>query len=863
MVLVREAEVIRDVFNKYALYQKPKSTPLTKLLAQGVASYDEDKWAMHRKILNPAFHMEKIKNMLPAIHLSCTEMVSQWEDAVSMKGSSCELDIWPYLQRLTSDVISRTAFGSNYEEGRKIFELQKEQAEHVIKVARTLYIPGWRFLPTKKNRRMKEIDKEVQAKIRGIIDKRVKAMKAGEANTDDLLGILLESNFKEIEQHGNKDFGMTTREVIEECKLVYFAGQETTSVLLVWTMILLSRHPDWQARAREEVLQVFGDGPLEFDGLNRLKTVTMILHESLRLYPPVGELNRRITTNTKLGELSLPAGVMLLLPIILVHHDKEIWGEDATEFKPERFSEGVSKATKGQMTFFPFGGGPRICIGLNFAMIEAKMALAMILQRFTFELSPSYTHAPQSVITTQPQYGAPLVLHRFFDDANSKPLNVSDHDISPRILPYFVEAIKKHGKNCFIWVGPKPLVLEVIKDVLTKYAVYQKPKSTPLSKLLAQGTISYDEDKWAKHRRILNPAFHMEKIKNMLPVFHSSCSEMVSQWEEAVSMKGSSCELDIWPYLERLTSDVISRTAFGSNYEEGRKIFELQKEQAEHIIEVSRTLYFPGWRFLPTKRNRRMKEIEKEVQAKIRGNKRVKAMKEGEANTDDLLGILLESNFKEIEQHGNKDFGMTTRDVIEECKLFYFAGQETTSVLLVWTMILLSRHPDWQARAREEVLQLFGDNILEFDGLNGLKIVRMILHESLRLYPPAGALNRRITTNTKLGELSLPAGVMLLLPIILVHHDKEIWGEDATEFKPERFSEGVSKATKGQMTFFPFGGGPRICIGLNFAMIEAKMALAMILQRFSFELSPSYTHAPHSVITMQPQYGAPLILHRL
>ncbi|XP_070007159.1 cytochrome P450 CYP72A219-like [Nicotiana sylvestris] len=459
-------------------------------------------------------------------------------------------------------------------------------------------------------------------------------------------------------------------------------------------------------------------------------------------------------------------------------------------------------------------------------------------------------------------------LSKSIEEVKSKPLNVSDDDIPPRILPYFIEAIKKYGKNCFVWLGPNPLVFvrepEVIKDVLTRHALYQKPKSTPLTRLLAQGIVSYEEDKWAKHRKILNPAFHMEKIKHMLPAFHLSCSEMVSQWEEAASVKGS-CELDIWPYLQRLSSDAISRTAFGSNYEEGRKIFELQKEQAEHVIAISRTLYIPGWRFMPTKRNRRMKQIEKEVQATIRGiiDKRVKAMKAGEANADDLLGILLDSNFKEIEQHGNKDFGMSTQEVIEECKLFYFAGQETTSVLLVWTMFLLSRHPDWQARAREEVLQVFGDGMLEFDGLSRLKIVTMILHESLRLYPPVGALGRRITTKTKLGELGLPAGVMLSLPILLVHHDKEIWGEDAKEFKPDRFSEGVSKATKGQMAFFPFGAGPRICIGINFAMTEAKMAMAMILQRFSFELSPSYTHAPQSVITMQPQYGAPLILHKL
>lgn len=138
----------------------------------------------------------------------------------------------------------------------------------------------------------------------------------------------------------------------------------------------------------------------------------------------------------------------------------------------------------------------------------------------------------------------------------------------------------------------------------------------------------------------------------------------------------------------------------------------------------------------------------------------------------------------------------------------------------------------------------------------------MILYEVLRLYPPVPGTYRYTKRGTKIGSISVPAGVEVYLPLMLLHHDGNYW-DNPEEFNPERFAEQVSKASKDQIAFYPFGWGPRICLGQKFALIEAKMALAMILQHFSFHLSPTYTHAPYNRITLKPQYGAPIILQRV
>ncbi|CAN1794954.1 Cytochrome P450 CYP749A22 [Linum perenne] len=286
-----------------------------------------DKWSKMRKLATHAFHGESLKVMVPAMISSVEMMLERWKT---------EIDAFEEFRILTSEIISRTAFGSSYLEGEKVFGLLMKMVSIISRNHYKVRIPGLQSLfRTGDEHESAVIQQEIKSIIINMVSKRKEENSTSSAT--DFLGMLLKAY-----TDPDRSNSITLDDLVDECKTFYVAGHETTTSSLTWTL-------------------------------------TMIINESLRLYPPVFHVSR--------------------------------WGEDAQLFKPERFAEGVvAKGSSG--TFLPFGMGARNCVGMNFAITEEKIALSMILQRYRFRLSDKYVHSPAQVLTSCPKHGLQIVLEK-------------------------------------------------------------------------------------------------------------------------------------------------------------------------------------------------------------------------------------------------------------------------------------------------------------------------------------------------------------------------------------------------------------------------------------------------------------------
>ncbi|XP_050237846.1 cytochrome P450 CYP749A22-like [Mercurialis annua] len=452
------------------------------------------------------------------------------------------------------------------------------------------------------------------------------------------------------------------------------------------------------------------------------------------------------------------------------------------------------------------------------------------------------------------------------NNASKTPADLSHHLLVPTLLPHFHHWIKLYGKNFLTWHGPRAYFvvteLDLIKEILVtdKHGTFLKQEPDGYAKkLFGDGTVTSNGEKWSKMHKLANHAFHSESLKGMIPAMIASTEIMLEKWKY-----NDGKEIEVFEEVKILTSEIISRTAFGSSYVEGRHIFDMLVRLIVVMVKNKHNVTIPGTgNLLKTSDDIETNKLEYEIHKRFIN---LIKKREDEAITgqvdgfrSDFLGLLLKSH------HDNGIAKkITVNELIDECKTFYVAGHETTSSLLTWILLLLAIYPDWQDKARQEVLEVFGHQHPCSQGLTKLKIVSMIINETLRLYPPVVNIRRDTARQVKIGKLILPANILIEIPILAIHHNPEIWGQDAPEFKPERFAEGIAKATNNNVAaYLPFALGPRNCVGSNFAITETKIALSMILQRHSFSLLKSYVHSPVSLLTMYPQHGLPLIVQNL
>eukprot|EP00250_Pteridium_aquilinum_P019431 c24429_g1_i2 orf=64-1323(+) len=360
-------------------------------------------------------------------------------------------------------------------------------------------------------------------------------------------------------------------------------------------------------------------------------------------------------------------------------------------------------------------------------------------------------------------YGNVPEITAMVKEACRLPMADISHDIAPRILPNFYQWPKKYGEQYVYWLGSKARFVlanvEDTKEVLsTNFGSYPKDNRRPdTNHFLGNGLVTSNGERWAQHRRIMNPAFFQEKLKAMTPTMAACTMTMIDKWATFVE-EGQA--IDVHKQLKDLTADIIAHTAFGSSFAEGKQVFELQAQQQVLVDKILRSAYIPGARFLPTAFNRLRWRIDRHIKRRLRQviNNRLErvAIGRGDSYGSDLLGLMMAATRGGLEGH-QKKLTMHIDDIVDECKTFFFAGHETTATWLTWTALLLATNPSWQERTREEVQAICGmEETPTADTLSHLKIMGMVLNEALRLYPPATMLFRKAATDMLLGKIRIP-----------------------------------------------------------------------------------------------------------
>jgi cytochrome P450 len=388
-----------------------------------------------------------------------------------------------------------------------------------------------------------------------------------------------------------------------------------------------------------------------------------------------------------------------------------------------------------------------------------------------------------------------------------------------------------------------------------------------LGQFLGNGLLTSEGSFHARQRRLAQPAFHSKRIRAYAEVMVDYTELLLDEWQPDQTR-------DIAEDMMRLTMYIVSKTLFDADAvtERGRSRigFAVTVSQAIHDLqEISNADYrrgFPLPEWLPVKSNRRRKravglydQVIERIIAERRGTAqsgRVAAMpfavNEQIQDSGDLLSMLM------LAQDEDGSF-MNDRQLRDEVATLFAAGHETTSNALSWTWYLLSQHPAAEASLHEELDSVLAGRVPVLDDLPRLPYTLQVIKEAMRLYPPAWILNGRTPlTDTEVGGYPMPKGSMIFIAPFVMHRQPQHF-PNPEAFQPERWTAEMEKALP-KYAYMPFGGGPRVCIGNSFAMMEAQLILATMAQRYRLRLVPGTAVTPLTQITLSPAGGLPMIV---
>lgn len=365
--------------------------------------------------------------------------------------------------------------------------------------------------------------------------------------------------------------------------------------------------------------------------------------------------------------------------------------------------------------------------------------------------------------------------------------------------------------------------------------------------LLGRGLVTNEGESWLHQRRLMQPAFHRKRLDAFGTLMSGATTRMLDRWQDTASHDQL---LDIAAEMSHLTLGIAGQALFNIDLSNETHIVGHAVTEVNKLLSDYMYVPFPPIG-IPTPRNRRFQNTCRVLDQVVHNI--ITARRQQDTDTGDLLSMLLLARDAETGQ------GMSNQQVRDEVMTLLIAGHETVSAALTWTWYLLSQHPEVERRLHNELDEVLDGHIPTVDHLARLPYTRMVLEETLRLYPPAWIFGRKAIVSDEIGGYFIPANSMIVLSPYLTHRHPAFW-QDPETFDPERFTPERS-ASRAHYAYFPFGGGPRMCIGSNFALMEAQLVLATIAQHYQLHLVPGHSVEPEALLSLRPRHGLPMTLH--